>query len=90
MRKRISYGLVLASGLPIYKSKGYNGSNSHPKAGLSWPLAYPYQSWWKGCGRWKGGSILAQLKISMYPARGRVWGYRGTSLIRKRNPLVGP
>jgi hypothetical protein len=24
-----------------YRSKGYNGSNSHPKAGLSWPLAYP-------------------------------------------------
>ena len=26
-----------------YRSKGYNGSNSHPKAGLSWPLAYPYR-----------------------------------------------
>ena len=25
-----------------YRSKGYNGSNSHPKAGLSWPMAYPY------------------------------------------------
>ena len=25
-----------------YRSKGYNGSNSHPRAGLSWPLAYPY------------------------------------------------
>ena len=22
-------------------SKGYNGSNSHPKTGLSWPMAYP-------------------------------------------------
>ena len=25
-----------------YRTKGYNGSNSHPKAGLSWPMAYPY------------------------------------------------
>jgi hypothetical protein len=25
-----------------YRSKGYNGSNSHPKAGLSWRMAYPY------------------------------------------------
>ena len=24
-----------------YRSKSYNGSNSHPKAGLSWPMAYP-------------------------------------------------
>ena len=24
-----------------YRTKGYNGSNSHPKAGLSWPMAYP-------------------------------------------------
>ena len=24
------------------RSKGSNGSNSHPKAGLSWPMAYPY------------------------------------------------
>ena len=22
------------------RSKGYNGSNSHPKAGLSWPISY--------------------------------------------------
>ena len=33
-----------------YRSKGYNGSNSHPKAGLSWPMAYPYlmvaRAWW--------------------------------------------
>jgi len=28
-----------------YRTKGYNGSNSHPKAGLSWPMAYPYRLW---------------------------------------------
>ena len=24
-----------------YGTKGSNGSNSHPKAGLSWPMSYP-------------------------------------------------
>ena len=27
-----------------YRSKGYNGSNSHPKAGLSWPILSLYIS----------------------------------------------
>ena len=25
-----------------YRAKGSNGSNSHPKACLSWPMSYPY------------------------------------------------
>jgi len=67
-----------------YRTKGYNGSNSHPKAGLSWPMSYPYcmaDGWWL---------VIWHLSACRNPPDVyRKYVYKGTSPIRKHY-LLGP
>ena len=82
-------GLFLVSEEPMGRRKGQNGSNSHPKAGLSWPSLPIPAFGWELEPFWPLRLPIEPLYSSPRGTPYEAGNYRGASFIRKR-PTLGP